>query len=74
MRTSFDIPDELFKKVKVTMAKQGISMKELMIRSIQKTRNRISSQKKVEETESYFQRVLCYLYVLRGILEETNVL
>jgi hypothetical protein len=37
MRTSIDIPDEIFKKAKITAAEQGVTIKELVIRGLQKT-------------------------------------
>jgi len=39
MRTTIDIPDEIFKKAKITAAEQGVSIKELVIRGLQKTLN-----------------------------------
>ncbi|MCB1123461.1 MAG: hypothetical protein KJT03_18050 [Verrucomicrobiae bacterium] len=44
MRTSIDIPDDLFKKAKITAAQQGVSIKELVIRGLQKTLNEQSAK------------------------------
>ena len=44
MRTSIDIPDEIFKKAKITAAEQGITIKELVIRGLQKTLNEQSAK------------------------------
>ncbi len=44
MRTTIDIPDELFRKVKVTAAVKGVSIKELVIRGLQKTLNEASAK------------------------------
>ena len=37
MRTSIDIPDDLYKKAKIRAAEQGITMKQLVIRGLQKS-------------------------------------
>ncbi|MCZ6672571.1 MAG: hypothetical protein O7C75_06490 [Verrucomicrobia bacterium] len=37
MRTTIDIPEELFKKAKIKAAEQGVSLRELVIRGLQKT-------------------------------------
>jgi hypothetical protein len=39
MRTSIDIPDELFKKAKITAVEQGLTLRQLMLRGLQKTIN-----------------------------------
>jgi len=44
MRTSIDIPDDLFKKTKITAVEQGVSMKELIIRGLQKILNEQSAK------------------------------
>jgi hypothetical protein len=44
MRTSIDIPDEIFKKAKITAAEQGVTIKELVIRGLQKTLNEQSAK------------------------------
>jgi hypothetical protein len=44
MRTSIDIPDKLFKQAKVTAAEQGTSIKDLLIRGLQKTLNEMSAK------------------------------
>ena len=44
MRTSIDIPDEIFKKAKITAAEQGVTIKELVIRGLQKTLNELSAK------------------------------
>lgn len=44
MRTTIDIPDKLFKKAKVTAAEQGTSIKDLLIRGLQKTLNEMSAK------------------------------
>ncbi|MDA0348779.1 MAG: hypothetical protein O3C43_15910 [Verrucomicrobia bacterium] len=44
MRTSIDIPDKLFKKAKITAAEQGTSIKDLLIRGLQKTLNELSAK------------------------------
>ncbi|MTI87611.1 MAG: hypothetical protein FH748_06540 [Balneolaceae bacterium] len=36
MRTSIDIPDELMKKAKIKAVEEGISLKDLFIRSLKK--------------------------------------
>ncbi len=36
MRTSFDLPDDLFTEAKIKAAKEGISMKDLFVRALQK--------------------------------------
>jgi hypothetical protein len=36
MRTSVDIPDEIMKKAKIKAVEEGISLKDLIIRSIKK--------------------------------------
>jgi hypothetical protein len=39
MRTTVDLPDELFRKTKATAALQGTSLKELIIRAVEKEVN-----------------------------------
>jgi hypothetical protein len=43
MRTSFDLPDTLFTEAKIKAAKEGISMKDLFTRAIQKELSAASS-------------------------------
>lgn len=37
MRTSVDIPDDLFKKAKLAAVERGVSMRELIIRGLQRS-------------------------------------
>jgi hypothetical protein len=50
MRTTVDLPDELFRKTKATAALQGTSLKELIVRAVEKEVN--------SQTPGRAQRVL----------------
>ncbi len=42
MRTSIDIPDELFKKAKITAAEQGMTLRQLVLQGLQKRINEVN--------------------------------
>ena len=44
MRTSIDIPDELYKQAKIVAATRGITLKKLMIRGLQKSINELDAK------------------------------
>ncbi|MGN8226086.1 hypothetical protein [Gracilimonas sp. BCB1] len=47
MRTSVDLPDELMKKAKIKAVEEGISLKDLIIRSL---RNELDQTKEIQGT------------------------
>ncbi len=54
MRTTIDLPDDLMKKVKVKAAREGITLKELFIKSLQ---NELESERSMKSTKEILKKL-----------------
>jgi plasmid stability protein len=54
MRTTVDLPDDLMKKIKVKAAREGISLKELFIKSLE---NELRSERSMASTTEILKKL-----------------
>ena len=66
MRTTLDIPDRMYRALKARAAKQGCSVKELILRSVEKE-VKSSSRRRSQESESLSPEVIQKIRAIYGL-------